>query len=76
MQYLLLINEDESIYEGEEGAKLMEDTLAKHMALGENLTKAGIEFSGNRLQPRIDRDHDKMGRRRPCSARRSLCRNA
>lgn len=51
MQYMLLINEDESIYEGEAGAKLMEETLAAHMALGENLAKAGVEFSGNRLQP-------------------------
>lgn len=51
MQYMLLINEDESIYEGDEGARLMEETLAKHMALGENLAKAGIEFSGNRLKP-------------------------
>ncbi len=51
MQYLLLINEDERIYEGDEGAKLMQETLGKHMALAENFSKAGVEFSGNRLQP-------------------------
>ncbi|MDJ0641633.1 MAG: YciI family protein [Erythrobacter sp.] len=51
MQYMLLINEDESIYEGENGAKLMEETLAGHMALAQKLTEKGIEFSGERLKP-------------------------
>ena len=51
MQYMLMINEDESIYQGEDGAKLMEATIASHMTLAENLTEAGVEFSGNRLKP-------------------------
>ena len=51
MQYLLLINEDESIYEGEAGAKLMEEVIGQHMGLAEALVKDGVEFSGNRLQP-------------------------
>ena len=51
MQYMLMINEDESIYEGEAGAKLMEETLAGHMALGEKLAAKGIAFSGERLKP-------------------------
>ena len=50
MQYLLLINEDESIYEGDEGASRMEATLAGHMKLIEELQSGGIEFSGNRLK--------------------------
>ena len=51
MQFMLMINEDESIYEGEDGAKLMEETLAGHMALGEALAAKGIAFSGERLKP-------------------------
>ena len=51
MQYMLLINEDESVYEGENGAQLMEETIGKHMAFGEELAKSGIDFSGNRLKP-------------------------
>ncbi len=51
MQYLLLINEDESIYEGENAAKVMEETLAGHMAFAQALTGKGVEFSGNRLNP-------------------------
>ncbi|MEM6267015.1 MAG: YciI family protein [Pseudomonadota bacterium] len=50
MQYLLMIHEDESIYEGDEGAKRMEATLAGHMKLIEALTASGKEWSGNRLQ--------------------------
>ncbi|MEM9500885.1 MAG: YciI family protein [Pseudomonadota bacterium] len=50
MQYMLLINEDERIYEGDEGAKRMEATLAGHMALIEKLSASGHEWSGNRLQ--------------------------
>lgn len=51
MQYMLLINEDESVYEGEGGEKLMGETLAGHMAFGEALAKEGIAFSGERLKP-------------------------
>lgn len=50
MQYMLLINEDESIYAGDEGAKLMEATLAGHMTLIEKLMASGKEWSGNRLK--------------------------
>ncbi len=51
MQYMLIINEDESIYEGDDGAALMEKTLAGHMALGQALAEKGIAFSGERLKP-------------------------
>ncbi len=51
MQYMLLINEDESVYEGDQGAKLMEQTLAGHMALAEAWAEKGISFSGERLKP-------------------------
>ena len=37
MQYMLMIHEDESVYEGPEGEKLLAETLAAHMALGEAL---------------------------------------
>ncbi|MEM7664287.1 MAG: YciI family protein [Pseudomonadota bacterium] len=50
MQYMLLITEDESVYRGDEGAKLMEATLAGHMQLIEKLSASGREWSGNRLQ--------------------------
>lgn len=51
MQFMLMINEDERIYEGADGAKLMEETLAAHMALGEKLAEKGVAFSGERLKP-------------------------
>ena len=50
MQYMLLIHEDESIYAGDEGAKLLEATLAGHMKLIEDLVASGREWSGNRLR--------------------------
>lgn len=50
MQYLLLINEDERIYAGEDGARRMEETLAGHMKLIEELQVGGVVFSGNRLK--------------------------
>lgn len=50
MQYLLLINEDESVYAGEDGAAIMERTLAGHMALAEALVAKGVAFSGERLK--------------------------
>ena len=50
MQYLLLINESEDAYAGEDGATVMEATLAGHMALIEKLTASGKEWSGNRLR--------------------------
>jgi hypothetical protein len=51
MQFMLMINEDESAYEGPEGAALLEATLAGHMKLAEDLVAAGIPFSGERLKP-------------------------
>lgn len=50
MQYLLLINEDERIYGGEAGGRLMEATLAGHMQLIGELQAQGVAFSGNRLK--------------------------
>ncbi len=50
MQYMLLINEDESAYAGENGSQLMEATLAGHMKLIEELVASGREWSGNRLK--------------------------
>ena len=51
MQYVLLINEDESVYEGEDGAAKMEATLNGHMALAQDWAQRGIAFSGERLKP-------------------------
>ncbi len=51
MQFILMINEDESPYAGPDGAALMEATLAGHMKLAEDLVAAGIPFSGERLKP-------------------------
>lgn len=50
MQYMLLINESEDAYTGEDGAKVMEATLAGHMKLIEKLSQSGIAWSGNRLR--------------------------
>ena len=50
MQYMLLIHEDESVYAGDNGASLLEATLAGHMKLIEDLSSKGVEFSGNRLK--------------------------
>ena len=50
MQYMLLIHEDESAYMGENGAAVMEATLAGHMKLAEEWHAAGVAFSGNRLK--------------------------
>jgi hypothetical protein len=51
MQFMLMINEDESVYGGPDGAALMEATLAGHMQLAQDLVAAGIPFSGERLKP-------------------------
>lgn len=51
MQYMLLINEDERYYEGAEGKHRMGETLAGHSKLIEDLHRAGVPFSGNRLKP-------------------------
>jgi len=51
MQFMLMINEDESVYDGAEGAALLEQVLAGHMKLAEDLVAAGVPFSGERLKP-------------------------
>jgi hypothetical protein len=51
MQFMLMINEDESAYTGADGAAVMEATLAGHMKLAEDLVAAGVPFSGERLKP-------------------------
>jgi hypothetical protein len=51
MQFMLMINEDESPYAGADGAALLEATLAVHMKLAEDLVAAGVPFSGERLKP-------------------------
>lgn len=51
MQFMLMINEDESAYAGPEGAKVMEQVLAGHMKLAEDLAAANVWFSGERLKP-------------------------
>ncbi|MCL9981923.1 MAG: YciI family protein [Erythrobacter sp.] len=51
MQFMLMINEDESAYAGPDGAALLEATLAGHMQLAHDLVAAGIPFSGERLKP-------------------------
>nr|WP_298928346.1 YciI family protein [uncultured Erythrobacter sp.] len=50
MQYMLLINESEDAYSGENAAQVMEETLAGHMKLIEKLAESGVEWSGNRLR--------------------------
>ena len=50
MQYMLMIHEDESYYQGENAARLMEETIAKHEAVIAKLIAEGVEFSGHRLQ--------------------------
>lgn len=51
MKYMLLINEGDAFYEGEEAAQRMEETVAGHMKLIEDLVASGKEWSGERLQP-------------------------
>jgi hypothetical protein len=51
MQFMLMINEDESAYASDGGAALLEATLAGHMKLAEDLVAAGVPFSGERLKP-------------------------
>lgn len=50
MQYMLMIHEDESVYDGPDGESVLADTLARHMALGQALAEAGVVFSGERLK--------------------------
>ncbi|MEL7197325.1 MAG: YciI family protein [Pseudomonadota bacterium] len=50
MQYMLLINESEDAYTGEDGARVIEDVLAGHMKMIEKLSASGNHWSGNRLR--------------------------
>lgn len=49
MQYVLMIHENESFYEGEEGARKLEEVVGKHMALIEEMNAAEVYVGGNRL---------------------------
>lgn len=51
MKYMLMLYEPEGAYEGEAGQKTLADIIAQHMKLAEDLAAAGIEFSGEELQP-------------------------
>ena len=42
MQYMLLIYEPDSAFEGEAGARRMTDIVAKHMALAGELRTKGL----------------------------------
>jgi len=50
VQYMLLIYEPESAYEGEAGARLLSDVVAKHMALATELRASGVQKDGAGLQ--------------------------
>lgn len=51
MKYMLMLYEPEGAYEGEAGQKTLADIIAQHMKLAEELVAAGVEFSGEELQP-------------------------
>jgi hypothetical protein len=51
MKYMLLIYDDPTPYEGEQGRKLMSEMVAGHMQFGEDLRAAGVAYSANQLQP-------------------------
>jgi len=51
MRYMLIIAEDEADYAGEAGKKVLMDVVSKHMALGDELRAAGVEWSGAGLEP-------------------------
>ncbi|RAK52682.1 YciI family protein [Phenylobacterium deserti] len=50
MQYMLLIYEPESAYQGEAGERRLTEIVAKHMALAEELIAAGVQTGGAGLQ--------------------------
>ena len=50
MQYMLLIYEPETAFEGEVGARRMTDIVAKHMALAGDLRANGVMQGGSGLQ--------------------------
>jgi hypothetical protein len=50
MQYMILIYEPETAFEGEAGKTRMTDIVAKHMALAGELRAKGIQKDGSGLQ--------------------------
>lgn len=50
MQYMLLIYEPQDAFAGEEGQSILEDIVAKHMALADELRTRGIQRGGAGLQ--------------------------
>ncbi|MEW5688259.1 MAG: YciI family protein [Pseudomonadota bacterium] len=50
MQYMLLIYEPQDAYAGENGQGILEDIVAKHMALAEELRASGVQRGGAGLQ--------------------------
>jgi hypothetical protein len=51
MQYMLLIYEPESAFEGEAGERRLTEIVAKHMALAVELRARGVMKDGSGLQP-------------------------
>lgn len=51
MNYMLLIYEPESAYEGEAGRDVLAEALRKHMALWEEMGAAGVRVGGGELKP-------------------------
>ncbi len=50
MKYMLLICSDPALYATPSGQAMMPEILAKHRKLAEELTAAGVQWSGDRLQ--------------------------
>src|SRR3954467_12477978 len=50
MQYMLLIYEPESAFDGKVGARRMTDIVAKHMALAGDLSASGVMRGGSGLE--------------------------
>ena len=50
MQYMILIYEPESAFEGEAGKNRLTDIVAKHMALSGELRASGVQKDGAGLQ--------------------------
>ncbi len=51
MKYMLLIFDDPKLYEGEGGKAHWDKVMAGHMQFAQEAHAAGIEFSGQQLQP-------------------------
>ena len=51
MKYVLLIANDPSLLDSEDGQKLIPELVARHRAFGEELVASGLDWSGARLQP-------------------------